>query len=134
MALLMAAAGSAAQEKLTFRCNLGPGASANWDSGSVSVEKDTFGKPNVELTFDAIDLKAGTGRIIGNAGGSDLVVLGGSEAITLIEQTGSGNFVFTTIFKATAKRNGEYIAVMSRHISMPGGPLPSQYHGTCTRL
>lgn len=123
-----------AQSKLTFRCTLGPGTSANWDSGSVAIERGNFGKPTVVVTFDSIDLSAGTGRVIGNAGASDLVVLSGSQSFTLVEQTGTGNYVFTTIFQAKAHSTGEYIAVMSRHMATPSGPFPSQYHGTCTRL
>lgn len=123
-----------ADDKLTFRCSFGPGASANWDSGSVSVLRGNFGSPNVSVTFDAIDLVAGTGRLIGNAGASDIVVLASGAGLTLIESTDTGNYVFTTIFADKAKASGEFIAVMSRHMSFDGRPFPSQYHGTCARF
>lgn len=129
--LASSTAASHAQEKLSFRCTFGPGASANWDSGSVSINKGTFGQPNVVSIYDAIDLKSKTGRHIGGAGASDVVVLTNPDAITLFEQTNSGNLVFTTIFRARSQQNGEHIAVMSRHVSIMGDPLPSQYHGTC---
>ena len=123
-----------AEGKYTFRCSFGPGASANWDSGAVSVTRGNFGSPNVSVTFDAIDLVTGTGRIIGNSGASDVVVLTSGAGLTLLENTGTGNFVFTTIFTDRTRATGEYIAVMSRHMSISGRPVPSQYHGTCTPL
>lgn len=97
----------------------------------MSVDKGTFGRSNATIIFEDIDLKAKIGRTIGSLGSSHLVVLTSPEAITLLEQTDSGNLIFTTIFRARSKQNGEHIAVMSRHVSILGDPLPSQYHGTC---
>lgn len=106
--ILGAAQPADAQEKLTFRCTFGPGSAANWSSGSLAIEKGNFGKPSVDITYDAIDVKAGTARIIGNAGAADLVVLQSNEALNLNDQTGSGNYVFTTIFSAKRRGTAEF--------------------------
>jgi hypothetical protein len=120
-----------AQPKLSFKCTFGPGAVGNWDAGSVKIDRGNFGNPTVVLHFDNVDPTAGTGRLIGNAGSSDLVVLTSGAGLNFIERTGSGNFVFTTIFRAKARGSNDFIAVMSRHMETPTGPFPSQYHGTC---
>jgi hypothetical protein len=116
--LVTVGATSHAQGTLSFRCTFGPGASASWDSESVQVEKGNFGGANTASIFDTIDLKGGTGRHIGSLGSSDLVVMASSDAITLFEQTDSGNLIFTTIFRAISKQNGKHIAVTSRHMSI----------------
>lgn len=107
------------------------GAQLKWEGGKISVDRATFGNPSATVHYDAVDVKAGTGRMIGNAGSTDLVVVSTSAGITLIEQTGSGNLVFTTVFRTRQKGTSEYAAVMSRHIDTPPGPFPSQYSGSC---
>lgn len=119
------------QEKLSFKCTFGPGSSANWDTGKVLIERANFGIPNATIHFDAIDVAAGSGRMIGNAGSNDLIVLNTGAGITLIETTGAGNFSFVTIFSSHRKETRERNAVMSRHVDTPKGPFPSQYYGTC---
>jgi len=122
-----------AEEKFTFRCTFGPGIVANWDEGVVSISPGNFGKPDVTLIFDAIDPVARTGRMIGNAGATDLAVISTSVGTTLVEKTGNGGLVLTTIFTEKSLDNGKLSAVMSRHITF-GGPFPSQYYGTCERV
>ena len=120
-----------AQKKLGFKCTFGPGSAANWDTGKVKIDPANFGDPSVTIHFDSIDPKAGTARMISNAGSSNVVTLSTGAGVTLIEQTGTGNLSFTTIFSQKPKRSSDFVAVMSRHIDTPTGPFPSQYYGTC---
>jgi hypothetical protein len=113
----------------SLRCSVGPGASSNWQSGRSVVEKATFGK-DVVLHFDAIDLRTGKARVIGNAGAENVAAWGTQSGVHFVEQTTSGNVVLSTVFAERAS-NGEFMFVTSRHMNLSGGPLPSQFHGTC---
>jgi hypothetical protein len=48
--------------------------------------------------------------------------------ITFIEQTGGGNVIFTSVFPNYAKGTEDFISVTSRHVNLPGGPLPLSRH------
>lgn len=133
VALATLAAATNAQTLQSFRCTFGPGVAANWDKGKLGIERTNFGKPSAEIVFDAINIKDGTGRIIGNGGASDISVVS-IYPLTLLELTGSGNPIITTIFQRQADTNGQLAAVMSRHVVSFGGALPSQYYGTCKPL
>jgi len=111
-----------------FKCEFGPGASASWDGPRVKVELDAF---NNTLIYDSIDVRAGTARIIGNQGSADVLVLQTPQGLTFIETTAMGNITITTIFPEYLKDGSDFIVVQSRHMNLPSGPLPSQYHGTC---
>jgi hypothetical protein len=121
-----------AQTLLSFRCTFGPGVFANWDNGKLKIERGNFGKPSVELVFDAINLKSRTGRMIGNNGAADLVVIS-SDPLTLLEVTDAGNPILTSIFIQDAETVNRIPAVMSRHVSFFGA-APSQYYGHCKAL
>ncbi|MBW7991848.1 MAG: hypothetical protein FVQ84_17770 [Planctomycetes bacterium] len=50
--------------------------------------------------------------------------------ITFIEQTGSGNLNYTTVFFSCVEGTEDYIAVHSRHLDLGiAKPFPSQTHG-----
>ncbi|UCE04968.1 MAG: hypothetical protein JSW07_15275 [bacterium] len=128
---------SFAEEKTVFKklittkclkCQFGPGASANWKQGQLKLEKDNC---SLTIIFDSIDIDKGKARMIANQGSADVMVIATPQSITFIEPIGSGNWCFTSVFPNYSKVTGDFIAVISRHINMPGGPLPSQYHGTC---
>ncbi len=53
------------------------------------------------------------------------------ESSGFIEQMVSGDLVFITVLSEYAEGGKDFIAAMSRHISLCGRPLLSQYHGTC---
>ena len=112
----------------SLKCTLGPGAVGDWESGDVKVAKQKW---DSTMHFDSINPKAGTARLIGNAGSTDVAVIVTPAGFTFIEQTGAGNLVFTTVFASYKKNTNEFQVVSSRHIAMMGSPLPSQYHGTC---
>ncbi|MHB1095634.1 MAG: hypothetical protein ACYC3F_05635 [Gemmatimonadaceae bacterium] len=115
----------------TFRCTFAASASANMDG---DVPKLTTRVDHFELVFDQIDLERGTARLIGNVGAEDVTVIGGSERLSLLEHTGSGNLQVTVIYMAQ-RSDGQFKAVHSRHTALLGGlPLPSQTYGSCRPL
>jgi hypothetical protein len=134
---LVLGVGTAAGQDDTFRtlvsakslkCQFGPGSVGKWAGAKVAVQQERF---DVALHFDSIDAKTGSARMIGNEGAADVTVLASPSGVTFVEQTGSGNIVFTTVFPAMVPGTDEFYAVTSRHMTLPGGPLPSQYHGKC---
>jgi hypothetical protein len=101
----------------------------NWKGKTVKVEPDNSHSGTSH--FDSIDLQTKTARLIGNAGAGDVSILLGVSGLTFIEQTGAGNFSFTTIFPFYKQNTTEFIAVTSRHMNLIKYLLPFQYHGTC---
>ncbi len=115
----------------TFRCAFTQSASADFRSvpPKVALRKESF-----ELVFDQVDYEKGTGRMIGNVGGTDIVVVSSPEVTTLLERVGSGALQITVIYRARTP-DGTYKAVHSRHtVSSSGEPIPSQYYGVCREL
>ena len=116
----------------SIRCELGQGTTVSWDRGRPSFEQGSFG---LEFVFDSIDTQGGTGRIIGNVGAGDISVLVTPVGLTFIEQLPSGGLNFTTVFAHFVEpENVALAAVTSRHLTIGGSPLPSQFHGTCVIL
>ena len=139
IALLVPCASAAAQSGApsrfaltrTFRCAFPVNARADM---RTDVPQPTVARETFELTFDQIDRRAGTGRMIGNQGGSDVSVVEAPEGITIIEVLGSGYLQVTAIYTAETK-DGRFKAVHSRHSAALGGePVPSQYYGSCAGL
>ncbi len=114
----------------SLKCTIGPGNSADWNSGFPRPEKTGWGKGNI-LHFDSINLKTKKARIIGNRGATDVVVMMTLKGIHFLEGTGSGNIIFSTVFFHRTKKG--YAFVTSRHLDFGfgNGPFPSQFHGTC---
>jgi hypothetical protein len=86
-----------------------------------------------EFTFhiDAIDLKKGAARIVGNVGSAPATVVLTATGLNVFERTTLGNFNITTIFLAGAKEK-TYLAVHSRHIGEADAtPTVTQNYGTC---
>jgi len=106
----------------------GAGTSANWEGTSVKIEKSNF---NTTIIFDSIDLKQGTARAIGNQGSDDVMVLATPMSITFVERSGMGNLSFISVFPEYAKDTTDFIAVISRHMTLLTNPSSAQYHGTC---
>lgn len=115
----------------TFRCVFTVTAHVNMDTDVPRVKTSADG---FELIFDQVDLKKGTARLIGNAGSEDVTVFSGSESITFIERTGTGNLQVTAIYMAQ-ERDRRFKAVHSRHTAILGGiPIASQMYGACLAL
>ncbi len=112
----------------SLKCVYGPGSIADWEGGRLKLRLVDAGLP--EAHFDSIDLQMQTARLISNIGASDVKVLLSLSGISFLEETGSGNFNFTTVF-AESSSEGGFIVVASRHVNLLSGPLVSQYHGTC---
>jgi hypothetical protein len=112
----------------SLQCEFGEGYAVSWKSGKPQFESGSMG---TVTTFDSIDLKKGTARVIANAGAGDVIVIPTASGLNFMEKTDSGNLVFTTVFYHYASPDiPRYVAVTSRHMDM-FGPFPSQYHGTC---
>lgn len=125
----------ASSQVMSFKCHTSSGIVAKFKSEKVAMETNSgLGAPN-EIIFDQIDIAAGTGRMIGEFA-TDVTVINGNRSIHLVEKTKSGNMAITTIFLILdSKLNLEkYPFVHSRHMSIMGMPIPSQYYGYCTRL
>jgi hypothetical protein len=115
----------------TLKCVWEKGMVSEWKEGLAVVNKSKM----KEFTFDAIDLKKGTARFIANAGAGDVIVLTSAAGIVFIEQTGQGNYSFTTVYSQKAddmEFRETFYAVHSRHMNLfLSTPLSSQYYGKC---
>jgi len=115
----------------SFKCNFENGNFASWENGKIQSNAT---KDILSLIFDSIDYKKRTGRLIGNQGSSDILVNTTFGGINLIEITGAGSFITTTIYMPSARDNIEdqFFAVHSRHIApLLDLPMSSQYYGKC---
>ena len=120
----------------TFRCEFSEGEGRQVVDGKTTDRRgDRFSEP---LIIDSINYKSRTARLVGNAGGSDLMLLSdGRLAVTFVEHTEPGGVVVLTIFKHAAGFDVYHRAVMSRHLpfNAPVGSLSmTQYYGTCRGL
>jgi hypothetical protein len=99
----------------------------------VSVKTEAL-SDSFELVFDQVDGEKGTGRLIGNLGGSDVVVFTSPDVTMILERVTTGAFQVTAIYSAR-RPDGTFKAVHSRHTPVFGGePLPSQYYGSCRKF
>jgi len=110
----------------SLKCTFPWYASVDWDAGEPTVRT---AKQDFEFHIDGIDLKAGTARIVGNAGAADLAATRGDASVTFIEQVPSGAINLTSVF-AWRDKGCRFKAVHSRHTAI-GGPSPSQNYGFC---
>jgi hypothetical protein len=131
--------GTSLAEFRTFRCRFSAGVEAKDPTVDGKVARQAAKGFNDEIVFDAVDLSKGTARMIGNAGGDDVVATGTETAITFFEPTGAGA-VMTSIFNvrggpAVNLGSGPFRAVMSRHLNLSQAGLAiSQYDGLCLAL
>jgi len=112
----------------SLKCEFPTSATSDWQE-DVPKPKVKKGQ-KFAFHLDGIDSTKGTARIIGNAGAKDLTVVSTPESTHFLETTPSGNLNITTVFDARTK-DERYKAVHSRHVTMMGGPLPSQAYGFC---
>lgn len=110
----------------SLKCTFQWFASADWtaDQPKLRTAEQDFG-----FHIDGIDLKAGTARLVGNAGAADLATIRGDSTVTFIEQVPSGAINLTSVF-AWRDKERRFKAVHSRHTAI-GGPSPSQNYGYC---
>ncbi|MCC7131794.1 MAG: hypothetical protein IT352_04070 [Gemmatimonadales bacterium] len=121
-----------------LRCEFRAVATYDWQSEEPQPAVTT--EP-MDFVIDGIDAQAGSARMIGNAGATDLVLVRGVDVLSFIERTPAGNLMVTSIFfvpQAVRKRagrelpEGSFEAVHSRHFSLIT-PFPSQRYGHCRR-
>jgi hypothetical protein len=116
-----------ATEPKAFVCKFTQGASARYDEAEWSVK---VLNEKLDLTFAGLNPQQGKAQLIGNAGASDLRFWKGAWTWNFVEVTDTGNVMTTTVFDTS---NGkDFPAVHSRHTSVVGEPLSSQYRGICS--
>ena len=122
--------GQALKQVHQLACDFEYGSIANWDGRQVKVEKK---RHDLSLTFESIDLAAGTAKVVTQGYRADIEVFSTPAGLFFVEKTGTGNMIMTTVFPRFKKGSRHFIAVTSAHIYLPDGPpLASQYHGVCT--
>lgn len=114
----------------SLRCVFQVGRMAIGKEGTFSFQDGPFNNDGGNLQLDGIDLKAGTARVIGNAGAEDVQVLAMANGINFIELPGATLNLYT-VFSAPTGQKDEFYAVTSRHAKLAGVPAPSQYTGKC---
>ena len=118
----------------SVRCQFGEGTTASWDGGKLKLERGAAGE-GMNSTFDSIDIKKRHARLITRAGAGDVQVIADGNGLTFYEFLPLGGLNITTVFHAQIKTpHQRFIAVMSKHVVLLSGPLPSQWHGTCEVL
>ncbi len=130
--LLIGICGLVHGQTQSFRCSFTDGFSTEFKSNKPSSGRDK--SKFTDLTFDQLDVKKNRGRMIGNAGATDVGVINGDNSIHIIEQTPSGNMNITTIFNPPIKNSSNYPVVHSRHVNIFDEPMTSQYVGLCKKL
>jgi hypothetical protein len=118
----------------TLKCVWEKGVSSKWKEGLAVIEESKM----AGFTYDSIDLQKGMARFIANAGAADIMVITSMTGIVFIEQTGSGNNTFTTVYSLKAdpidfmEPRETFYAVHSRHMNFfSNTPISSQYYGKC---
>ena len=115
-----------------LQCEFTAGVSTSLQSGKLVSSPGS--SPKELLTFDAIDPKTRTARLIAGEV-SDVLVVPTVAGLTFVQETDAGNLTFTTVFGSYATGSQRYVAVISRHMdNSAGAPVPSQFYGTCSVL
>lgn len=112
-----------------FRCTFPRYASTEWLAG----EPVSASGADKELSFRIIDVntRRNSARVAGTVGSVEATAMLSETGLNVIEQTGLGNFILTTIFRVGGQ-DRVFLAVHSRHLGDPvAAPSVSQYVGTC---
>lgn len=125
----------------SLRCTTITSTNTDWAQGKPVVQVSAV-VSMAPMVFDAINRQAGTGRMIGNAGATDVVVISNDAGFHFIEVTNSGNLMVTTVFRARAAGlpPGEFAFVHSRHwsLTVPDDAqsriAPNEHQGRCAVL
>ena len=126
----------ALKKAMMIRCEFKPGATGYWQNQNLSVSLfEWMGGP---ITFEVVDLSAGTARMLGGVGATgsqdgviDVMVAASGTGIHFSAFTPTRVLVVATVF-ANLDGTGRYRAVMSRH----GTPtfyenISEQNYGSC---
>lgn len=115
-----------AEISTTYNCTFQQG--YGWENDANKFN----GKSTPDTLKFTLKANGNTGTITANAGESDVSVIDTSASTTFLEETAVGNLSVTTIFK-TENARSPIIAAHSRHMSLLGNPIISQYVGTCKK-
>lgn len=113
----------------SLRCEFGPGATGDLRSTSPSFQLSPGGMGGT-MDFDSISVTQGRARFLGNNASVDVGVMMQGSTLNFFEFTASGSPIVTTVF-SNQTQAGRFPAVMSRHVSIVGQPIPSQWLGSC---
>lgn len=113
-----------------FQCTFPKYVATEWPSGQTVTREGT--DENFTFRITEINTRRSTARIVGSGGSVPASAMVGETGLNVVEQTGLGNFILTSIFRAGG--NGQvYLAAHSRHLGDPAtAPSVSQHFGTCT--
>ena len=124
------------KKAMMIRCEFKPGATGYWQNQNLSVS--LFEWQGGPVTFEVLDLSAGTARMLGGVGATgsqdgviDVMVAASGTGLHFSAFTPTRVLVVSTVF-ANLDGNGRYRAVMSRH----GTPtfyenISEQNYGSC---
>jgi hypothetical protein len=115
-----------------FQCTFPRYVATEWPAGGSVTREGT--DDNFTFRITEINLRRSVARIVGTGGSVPASAMVGETGLNVVEQTGLGNFILTSIFRAGA--DGQvYLAAHSRHLGDPKTPPSvSQHFGTCTPL
>jgi hypothetical protein len=124
------------KKAMMIRCDFKPGATGFWQNQNLSVS--LFEWQGGPVTFEVVDLNAGTARMLGGVGATgsqdgviDVMVAASGTGLHFSAFTPTRVLVVATVF-ANLDGTGRYRAVMSRH----GTPtfyenISEQNYGSC---
>ena len=124
------------KKAMMIRCEFKPGATGYWQNQNLSVS--LFEWQGGPVTFEVVDLSAGTARMLGGVGATgsqdgviDVMVAASGTGLHFSAFTPTRVLVVATVF-ANLDGTGRYRAVMSRH----GTPtfyenISEQNYGSC---
>lgn len=114
----------------SLRCTFPRGAYVDL-ADSKLTRHDSAG---TDVTFDAIDRKAGRARIVTKTGAGTVTVITGPTALTFIEIADTGNPLVTVVFPRFRAGTRDFYAADSEHVFAFGDISVSQFYGSCAVL
>lgn len=123
------ASADAPQNAKALVCRTGSGVSTEWKGGIPST---TPSKNEITFTLNELNKSTGTARLTGPGGSGTVKMLVTSAGVTFVETLGSGGVIFTTVYASTDTAARTYLVADTRHNSILGSPIISQFFGVCT--
>ena len=115
-----------------FQCTFPRHAATEWPAGQPETSLGADRQFSFRITN--INTRRNSARIVGSGGSVDATAMLGETGLNVVEQTGIGNFILTTIFRAGGK-DRVFVAAHSRHLGdLQTVPSVSQHFGTCEPL
>lgn len=118
----------APQNARALVCQAGPGAVTEW-KGQNPITSPSNNE--ITFTFSELNQTAGTARLSGPGGSSIVGMLVTAAGVTFVEKLSSGGIVVTTVYASTERTARTYLMADTRHNSILGSPIVSQFFGIC---